>query len=81
MTKDEADAALRQAIIDHTDAHDVGFDDVLLSSFAIVAHWQPLDGDDQSRYTTHFDRPMVPTHQALGMFHAGIRCIAYPDEE
>lgn len=83
MTRDEADGALRQAIIDHAEAYGIGFPGAMLSAYGVVAHWQSIEDDDRSRYTTHFDRPTVPTHQALGLFHAGIHCVpaAGDDEE
>lgn len=75
MTQDEADQALRQAIIDHATAYDLSDADEMLSDYAVVAHWQPAEEDGTSRYTTHFARNPTPTHIAAGLFTTGARLV------
>lgn len=70
---------LRAAILRHADAYDLSADDEMLSSFALVAHWQKVEADDRSRYTTHFHSPSVPTHIAIGLFTVGVK-IANSDD-
>ena len=71
MTKDEADSALRQAIINHAMAYDIAVPDELLSEYAVIASWQSIEEDGQSRYTTQFQSARVPIHVAVGLFRTG----------
>lgn len=70
MTTDEADEELAEAIRCHAAAYDLNETGELLGDYAVVAYWVPADtaGDGESRYTTHFSRPNVPTHIAVGLF-------------
>jgi hypothetical protein len=81
MTVDEAESALRQAIIDHAEAHGLTRDDELLSEYAIIACWQAEIADGRSRYTTQFHLPSVPSHIALGLFSAGEQLVWADCEE
>lgn len=73
MTKDEADAMLRNAILEHTRAYGM-HDNEWLSEFAIVACWSTLDDDGKTRYTTHYHSPEIPHHVAVGLFTTGLSC-------
>ncbi len=73
MTRDEADSLLRKALIEHARAYGLLESDELLSDYAVVAHWQRVEDDDRSRYTTVYSRPQVPTHVAVGLFRTGER--------
>jgi hypothetical protein len=69
LDKDEADQDLRQAIINHAIAYEItDVDDELLSEYAVVAHWQKIEADGNSRYTTHYHTPTIPNHVAVGLF-------------
>lgn len=71
MTRDEADAALAQAIRDHARAYELGEADEMLDDFAVIAHWQRVEADGDSPYTTHYTRSPMPTHVAVGLFSVG----------
>lgn len=81
MTQSEADEALRRAILDHAAAYDLADDDEMLSDFAVVAHWQPVVEDGESRYTTHFARSPCPSHVAVGLFTTGARLVVEGGDE
>ena len=71
MTRDEADEALRKAILDHAEAYEITDGDLMLSEYAVVGSWQPVEANGRTFYTTQFDRPNVPTHIAVGLFNVG----------
>lgn len=73
MTRDEAEMALRQAIVDHAEANGLAHDDEMLCEFVVIAHWAPVEADDSSRYTTHLSRNTLPNHVAIGLFRTGER--------
>ena len=82
MTPDQATEALHRAIIDHARACDLTHDDELLSDWAIVSNWQPVEtGDGESRYITQFMSDHVPMHVAAGLFEVGARVIWEPGED
>lgn len=68
MTKDEADNALRQAIMDHAKAYDMQAADELLDEYAIISSWQPLEARNTRSYTLHFHTEHIPAHVAAGLF-------------
>ncbi len=78
MAPAEADEALAAAIRDHAVAYDIADpDSELLGDYAVIANWQPVDGDErESRYTTHFHRPCVPSHIATGLFVTASNVVA-----
>ena len=81
MTYDEAESNLRKAIEDHARAVGIANDDELLSTFAVIAHWQKVEADGHSRYTTTFDGGTVPTHVAVGLFATGQHLVQFCEEE
>lgn len=80
MTRDEADAVLRSAIEQHAVAFELHRDDELLSEFAVVANWQKIESDGNSRYTTHFHQETIPNHIAVGLFDIGRQLAIDPYE-
>ena len=70
MTKDEADNALRKAIMDHAEAYDLAENYELLDQYAVIAFWQKLVDTGSSNYTIHFHTPHIPAHSAFGLFKA-----------
>lgn len=76
-----ADAKLRQAIEYHAEAWQIDRDGDMLSQFALVAHWEPQSGDDQSRYTTAFHVNPLPQHTARGLFATGLHIVDHLDDE
>lgn len=75
MTMDEADEQLAKAIRDHALAYEVTTSDEFLSDFAVVAYWQTIEDQGDSRYTTHYSRPTMPDHSARGLFATAVRLI------
>lgn len=81
MTRDEADERLAQAIRDHAIAYDMtNVDDEMLASYAVIAHWQPIEADESSRYTIAYDRPYVPDHVARGLFATALSTLGTPHD-
>lgn len=80
MTKDEADDRLRQAIMDHAEAHSLIEPGEMLNEYAVVAHWQPVVEDGVSRYTEHYNRSPIPQHVAIGLFEVAIQHLIEGDE-
>ena len=85
LSPEQATEALHRAIIDHARAYDLTDGDELLSDWAIVSTWQPVEADGCSRYLTHFERhEHTPFHIALGLFEAGsqlVREMGSPQED
>jgi hypothetical protein len=81
LTKHEADEQLSKAIRDHADAYAITPEgEVLLSDFAVIAHWQNVEGDGKSKYTTHYASDYVPAHVAYGLFYVGIDLLGQFEE-
>lgn len=72
MTRDEADALLREALIEHAAAYGMTPDAAVLDSYAVVAAWEPLDDiDRETEYTVAYHRDRVPAHVGAGLFDIG----------
>jgi hypothetical protein len=80
VTREDADTALAQAIRDHAEAYGIAEDGDMLNEYGVVAHWQAVTDDGQSRYTTHFARPTVPTHVAVGLFSVAVDLVGDEDD-
>lgn len=75
MTKEEADNALRDAIFNVASAYGLVDEGELMNDFAVIVHWQQVtmeEGDEASRYTTHYSGRTVPHHIAKGLFQTGV---------
>lgn len=81
LSRDDADAQLRKAIQDHAKAWGICDEDELLSSWVIVAHWQKVEANGLSNYTTQFDGNQMPTHVSVGLLHTGIHLITHEEQE
>lgn len=74
MTPDEADARLRQAIIDHAQAYDTAESDDLLSEYVVVASWIPTDRDDDPRtvLSVSVEGDAMPHHHIVGLLQCAL---------
>lgn len=82
MNRSEADAALRQALLDHADAYELRDADELLDDFAAIVHWQKVEDDHRSRYSHHYARQgNTPHHVAVGLFQSALGHILQTDED
>lgn len=79
----KADDDLRQAIINHALAYEMVVSPAteLLNEYAVVAHWQRLEGDGTSTYTTHYHQSPCPHHTAIGLFTTGADLVAAESED
>ena len=76
MTPEQATEQLSKAIIDHAAAFGMTDGDELLSEWAIVSNWQPVQFDGASRYLTQFPaHEATPFHVAVGMFEVGAQLV------
>lgn len=72
MTRDEADQALRKAIVDHALAYDLLEPGEMLDDYGVIASWAVPVEDGNCRYTTHYHRGSIPDHIAVGLFQTGV---------
>jgi hypothetical protein len=81
VTRDEADAALRRAIVEHAQMFGLCEPDELLSDYVVIVHWSRVEADQRSRYTCHFaTQEDTPTHIAVG-FAEMLKHFALKDDE
>ena len=59
-----ADAGLRAAILEHSDAYFEGRDGELLADFLVVTHWVSDDGDS---YTVEYEGAHMAVDRKLGL--------------
>lgn len=74
----EAEIALAEAVRTHAAA--VGMraaEDMLLSSFVVVAHW---DSDDEYGYTLHKSMRALPPHAITGLLAKGEELLIFDQD-
>lgn len=77
MTPEESRVALAQAIHGHAVAtNNVPVDDAMLSTFAVVAHWVPVEDNGREGYSMHYSSDTLPQHVVLGLLQVGAEVIA-----
>ena len=78
LSRDAADNALAKALADHAEAHDLfpgDLEEHMLNTWACIVHWQKIDADGTSTYTTHTPGNNTPTHVAAGLHGVAIDLI------
>jgi len=80
-TKAEAEMALRQAIVQHAQAFEADYPESLLSEFAVIACWTPMNESDSCEYSVHYHTETVAEHVAVGLFTMGVDIAMADDEE
>ena len=83
ISKEEADAQLRQAIEAHAEAYDLKPEEVMLDHFAVIASWIPvqMEGrEPRTFYSAHFHTEYVPNHVAFGLFSIALDNLAGGDD-
>jgi hypothetical protein len=81
ISKPEAEEALRQAIMQHAQVFDIDYPNSMLSEFAIIACWTPIEETGQSEYSVAYHAEDVPEHVALGLFTLACDIAIGNDEE
>lgn len=76
-----ADAALRDAIIQHSIAYGLYEDGELLDQYAVISAWQPAAETGQHNYLTAFHTNTVPQHVAIGLFTLGVELVLEQKDE
>lgn len=80
LGREEADEALRKALHDHAEAWEVlpSGVDYILNDYACIVHWQRVDSDGTSMYTTQ-QPGTPPAHHPIGLHYIAIDLLKGPD--
>ncbi len=79
LTRDEAAAALTQAIANHGAAMGNVPSGAMLDTFVVVAHWVEPDGEQG--YSMHYPTDTLPLHTVVGLLETGGDMVRFNDEE
>lgn len=77
VTPEAALEQLHKAIVDHAEAIGIKQGNELLNQFIVVAHWEAIEHDGTSRYTTQWHQNEVPTHIGVGLCRMGEHLITH----
>ena len=75
LSPEEARENVAKAIVDLVEALGWNEDKDMLSEYAIIAAWTPLDPNGPTLYSTHMHSDNVPDHVAIGLFTHGCNLI------